>query len=132
MLSIYATALSPPSVRWLDGWCRAGDNLAAGLLYQTEYRSELKLSGSTKSNLFKLPPPPPPMKEESCHVHNTLKNVCAYYVLHSDVIVEPLLVPQRTIQSKALYRTISFLPFYNLKNLFPQKTFCATEMFFRC
>ncbi len=37
---------APPSVRWLDGWCGAGDNLGAGLLYQAEYRSEL--SGSTK------------------------------------------------------------------------------------
>ncbi len=34
-------------------------------------------------------------------------------VLHSDVIEEPFLVPQRSIQSK----NISFLPFYNLKNL---------------
>ncbi len=33
--------------------------------------------------------------------------------LHSDAIEEPFLVPQRSIQSK----NISFLPFYNLKNL---------------
>ncbi len=54
-LSVYVTALSPPSVRWLDGWCGAGDNLVwAGLLYQTEYRSKLKLSRSTKSDVVRL------------------------------------------------------------------------------
>ncbi len=30
------------------------DHLGAGLLYQTEYRSELKLSGSTKSDVVRL------------------------------------------------------------------------------
>ncbi len=53
-LSVYVTALSPPSVRWLDGCFGAGDNLGDGLLYQTEYRSELKLSGSTKSDVVRL------------------------------------------------------------------------------
>ncbi len=43
-------------------------------------------------------------------------------VLHSDAIEEPFLVPQRK-------RNISFLPFYNLKNLLsPQRTFCETEI----
>jgi len=32
----------------------SGDNLGAGLLYQTEYRSELKLSGSKKSDEVRL------------------------------------------------------------------------------
>ncbi len=53
-LNVYVTALSQPSVHWLDGWCGAGDNLVAGLLYQTECRSELKLSGSTKSDIVRL------------------------------------------------------------------------------
>ncbi len=53
-LSVYVTALSPPSVCWLVGWFGAGDNLAASLLYQTEYRSKLKLSGSTKSDVVRL------------------------------------------------------------------------------
>ncbi len=43
------------------------------------------------------------------------------------------LVLQRTIQSKVLWRTIYFLPFYNLKNLLSQqRAFCATEKYFRC
>ncbi len=38
----------------------------------------------------------------------------------------------KNIQSKVLYRTISSLSFYNLKNLFsPQRTFCETERFLR-
>ncbi len=54
-------------------------------------------------------------------------------VLHSDALEEPLSAPQRTIQSKVILRILSFLPFYNLKNLLlQQRTFCETESFFRC
>ncbi len=63
----------------------------------------------------------------------TLKNKGASKGSSSDSIEEPFLVPQRTIQSKVLWRTISSLPFYNLKNLLSsQRTFCETERFFRC
>ncbi len=65
------TTLSPPSVRWLDGWCGAGYNLGAGLLYQAEYRSKLKLSGSTKSDVVSLPLAPlyPIFYTYSCLTH---------------------------------------------------------------
>ncbi len=40
---------------------------------------------------------------------------------------DTFLVPQRPIQSKYLYRNISFLSFYNLKNVIsPQRRFCET------
>ncbi len=65
------TTLSPPSVRWLDGWCGAGYNLGAGLLYQAEYRSKLKLSGNTKSDVVSLPLAPlyPIFYTYSCLTH---------------------------------------------------------------
>ncbi len=53
-LSVFVTALSPPSICWLDGWCGAGDNLGAGLLYQTEYRSELKLNTKSEPSQARL------------------------------------------------------------------------------
>ncbi len=58
----------------------------------------------------------------------TIRNKGLQKVLHSEAIEEPSLVPQRSIQSKDMWRNISFLPCYNPKNLLsPQRTFSETE-----
>ncbi len=55
LASMSLLSARPLFVGWTTGVdCGAGDNLGAGLLYQTEYRSEQKLSKSTKSDVVRL------------------------------------------------------------------------------
>ncbi len=67
------------------------------------------------------------------NVRCTLKNKGASKGFSSNAIEEPFFCSTKNHSVKGSLKNISFLPFYNLKNLLsPQRSFCETERFFRC
>ncbi len=65
------------------------------------------------------------------NVRCTLKNKGASKGSSSNAIEEPFCCSTKNHSVKGSLKNISFLPFYNLKNLLSPQSFCETERFFR-